>query len=597
MRRILAGFLIPALWVPTPAFAQAPAPVKPDLVALAGGRGAQVYNRTLTAREEGGRTVALLDARPADGGALIESVQLGEGVIEVDLRGKDVAQRSFLGIAFHFVDWTEYEAVYFRPFNFRAATPEQRSHAVQYIAHPANTWQKLRTERPGQFEKPIDPPPDPNAWFHARIVLTGSKVEVYVNGAAAPSLVVDDLGEAKSGGVALWAGNGSDGAFAALAITPTSPPGPPPASRQTIFDAARTGNLNRLRELVGADPGAVNARMLMGATPMHLAAAADQRPAVEYLISKGARINDEGRHCGTPLDLAYESGRPEAVAWLRSKGARFTPLAFDVSLLTPRAHRVRFPWGMMNNVVVFSSSEGAVVVDSGFSARAVDELKTVIGGFSPGGASPLAVRYVINSHLHGDHVAGNALAPDPAAVITAATLANPPAGLSIAPRAEPFRGRSGRTLPAGYTWRVGGMELLLIPRPGLHSDADLLVYSPRDSVVAMGDLLLSESVPALDDLTGYLAFLDDVLDVFPENTRFVSGHGRDLDAASVRAYRDDLQAMMAIVRTNLAAGRTAEQMVKEDLLKAFKPRYSLLAFLGVDTIISRAVSAIEREKR
>jgi Tol biopolymer transport system component len=47
-------------------------------------------------------------------------------------------------------------------------------------------------------------------------------VEVYVNGAAAPSLVVDDLGEASSGGVALWVGNGSDGAFADLTITATT---------------------------------------------------------------------------------------------------------------------------------------------------------------------------------------------------------------------------------------------------------------------------------------------------------------------------------------------------------------------------------------
>ena len=88
----------------------------------------------------------------------------------------------------------------------------------------------------------------------------------------------------------------------------------------------------------------------------------------------------------------------------------------------------------------------------------------------------------------------------------------------------------------------------------------------------MGDLLLSESVPAVDDIAGYLAFLDDVLDVFPENTEFVSGHGRDLSAAGVRAYRDALKAMVEIVRANVAAGRTADQMVKDDVLKAYKAR-------------------------
>lgn len=83
--------------------------------------------------------MARLDARAGDGGALLAGVALSEGVIDVDLRGKDVAQQSFLGIAFHVVDWTTYEAVYFRPFNFRSADAERRSHSVQYISHPADT--------------------------------------------------------------------------------------------------------------------------------------------------------------------------------------------------------------------------------------------------------------------------------------------------------------------------------------------------------------------------------------------------------------------------------------------------------------------------
>ena len=92
----------------------------------------------------------------------------------------------------------------------------------------------------------------------------------------------------------------------------------------------------------------------------------------------------------------------------------------------------------------------------------------------------------------------------------------------------------------------------------------------------MGDLLLSESVPAVDDIAGYLGFLDDVLDVFPEDATFISGHGRDLNTAGVRAYHDALKAMIEIVRSNLTAGRTADEMVKDDVLKAYKAPYSML---------------------
>jgi glyoxylase-like metal-dependent hydrolase (beta-lactamase superfamily II) len=157
-----------------------------------------------------------------------------------------------------------------------------------------------------------------------------------------------------------------------------------------------------------------------------------------------------------------------------------------------------------------------------------------------------------------------------------------------------MNGRSGRALPAPYTLRTGGEAIKLIPRPGLHSDADLIVYFPAERVVAMGDLLLSESVPAAGDIAGYLAFLDDVLDVFPEDATFISGHGRDLDAAGVRAYRDSLKAMIDIIRTQLSAGRTAEQMVKDDVLKDYKAKYSLLEFLSADTLVPRVITALQQ---
>ena len=96
-------------WSPADSRAQAPNAITPDLARLTDGRSGQVFNRALTAASEEGRTVARLDARAGDGGVILDGIQLSEGVIEVDLKGKDVAQQSFLGIAFHVVDWTTLE--------------------------------------------------------------------------------------------------------------------------------------------------------------------------------------------------------------------------------------------------------------------------------------------------------------------------------------------------------------------------------------------------------------------------------------------------------------------------------------------------------
>jgi len=569
-------------------WAQVPQPIEVDMARLSDARNARLFNRVLTVTREDGRAVVRLDSRAGDGSALVEGILLADGIIEVDLKGRDVAQQSFLGIAFHVVDTTTFDAVYFRPFNFRAATPEARSHAVQYVSHPAFTWQKLRAERTGQFEKAIEPPPAPDGWFRARIVLAGGRVEVYVNSAATPSLAVDDLGASKNGGVALFVGNNSDGAFANLRITPTSQPGPAPQSTQTIFQAAGSGNLPRVQAIVEGDAKAALARNESGLTPLHYAARFNQARVAEYLLEHGTDPNAVARHAGTPLDLAAEAGSADAARALEAKGGRLTPFRFEVTQLSPSIHRLAIPWGMMNNILVFAGSDGAVIVDTGFSKRGVDDLRKAIAGVAKG-----AVRYVISSHGHGDHVAGNAIAPSPDAIITAQVLASGADRFSMTRATEPLKGRAGRTLPAPYLWRFGGTDIRIIHRPGLHSADDLITWFPAERVVAMGDLLLSESMPALDDIAGYLAFLDDVLDVVPPDSLFVSGHGRDLTAEGVKAYRDTLAAMIGIIRTNLAAGRTPEQMVSDDVLREYKSQYGLLDFLVPNTLIPRAVKAIQ----
>ena len=86
---------------------------------------------------------------------------------------------------------------------------------MQYISQPTYTWRKLRTEHPGVYEKPVDPAPDPNGWFHVRVVVAGSQVSVFVEDATEPSLVVTRLSERTKGLVGFWS------ATAPAGISPT----------------------------------------------------------------------------------------------------------------------------------------------------------------------------------------------------------------------------------------------------------------------------------------------------------------------------------------------------------------------------------------
>ncbi len=145
-------------------------------------------------------------------------MDFSQGTVEFDVRGRDLLQQSFVGLAFHGQDDKTYEAVYFRPFNFRATDPVRRVHAVQYVALPGHPWQKLRTEHPDHYEAALSPAPDPDDWFHVRVEVAGGQVSIFVNGAASPALSVERLGPWTGGRLGLWVGNNSGGDFANLTI-------------------------------------------------------------------------------------------------------------------------------------------------------------------------------------------------------------------------------------------------------------------------------------------------------------------------------------------------------------------------------------------
>jgi len=180
----------------------------------------RIHNRAVSEAAADGKTILRFDERMGDGLAWLPDTQFSNGTIEFDVKGRDVLQRSFVGVAFHGLDEKAYDAIYFRPFNFRATDPTRRNHAVQYISHPAYTWQKLRAERPEEFENPVDPAPDPTGWVHVRIVVAHPKVSVFVDDAAAPCLEVQQLSDRKTGWIGFWVGNGSSGDFANLKVTP-----------------------------------------------------------------------------------------------------------------------------------------------------------------------------------------------------------------------------------------------------------------------------------------------------------------------------------------------------------------------------------------
>lgn len=214
------SMVLPALFLCMAEGAQAKQDIRPDLAGIAAEDGWTLYNRGATTESEGGHTIVKFDGRPGSGAAWLDDFEFENGTIEVRIRGANNPGQSFVGVAFRGVDDEIYDAIYFRPFNFVADNELSRSHSVQYVSHPDNTWRRLREEHTDVYENPLIAPPNPDEFFKARIVFNKPEIRVYVEDDTEPSLVVHELTDRVGGRIGLWMGNNSDGSFADLVIRP-----------------------------------------------------------------------------------------------------------------------------------------------------------------------------------------------------------------------------------------------------------------------------------------------------------------------------------------------------------------------------------------
>ena len=192
-----------------------------DLHKLANTNGIEVYNRSLGLINEESHLSISLSKDLGEGIAWIKGVEFSEGIIEFVVRGENVKQHSFVGLAFHARDNDTFDAIYLRPFQFLEPDKVLRSHGIQYISLPDFTWRILREKFPDKYEHEVIPAPDPNDWVHVRITIKGSVITTYINGNPEPSLVVEKLTALTIGGVGFYVADTSGGDFANLTITKT----------------------------------------------------------------------------------------------------------------------------------------------------------------------------------------------------------------------------------------------------------------------------------------------------------------------------------------------------------------------------------------
>jgi hypothetical protein len=154
--------------------------------------------------------------------AILTHSDFENGVIETEIAGDQRPDapgdmRGFVGIAFR-IHGSKFECFFIRPTNGRADDQLRRNHSTQYISHPDYPWYRLREESPGVYESYTDLVP--GEWTKIKIVVSGVRARLYVNGAEQPCLIVNDLklGETR-GQIALWIGSGTVAHFSDVIIS------------------------------------------------------------------------------------------------------------------------------------------------------------------------------------------------------------------------------------------------------------------------------------------------------------------------------------------------------------------------------------------
>ncbi len=208
--------------------------------------------------------------------------------------------------------------------------------------------------------------------------------------------------------------------------------------------------------------------------------------------------------------------------------------------------------GSGGNVSARVTSEGIILIDDKFE-RNYDEIVSKIGS-----VTDQPVKYVINTHHHGDHTGGNANFSAIAQVIAHTNV-----------RANILRNEQAGPPSIVYTDQasvhLGGVEARAIHLGRGHTDGDSVVYFPDLRVVHTGDLFITDGGPLIDyanggDSTEWLDTLDRIAEIDADT--FVSGHGEVATKAELREFRRNLQMTQQRTREAIRNGATKENLAE-----------------------------------
>ncbi|WP_206483810.1 MBL fold metallo-hydrolase [Thalassotalea sp. G2M2-11] len=238
----------------------------------------------------------------------------------------------------------------------------------------------------------------------------------------------------------------------------------------------------------------------------------------------------------------------------------------DVEIKTTAvAGNVYMLTGAGGNIGVLATEAGLLLVDDQFQPLA-KKIEAAMQGINNN-----QLKYIVNTHYHGDHTGSNAFFSHKAPIF---------AHQNVRSRLQAEQDHQTAALPVvtydnGVTIYLQDEEVQLIHFPAGHTDGDTVVYFKQANVLHTGDLFFELGFPYIDldgggSVKGYLANVNQLLAMMPDDVAIIPGHGQLTDKAGYSAFAKMIDFSIKRVSKALAEGKSEQQILAAGIGEQYK---------------------------
>lgn len=220
--------------------------------------------------------------------------------------------------------------------------------------------------------------------------------------------------------------------------------------------------------------------------------------------------------------------------------------------------------GRGGNIGISVGTDGILMIDDQFanlSQKIMDAISKIDKG---------EIKFVVNTHYHGDHVGGNANFAKTAIILSHHNVRKRLAADKSDPAALPVI-----TFEDGVSIHFNGEEVKVIHWAGGHTDGDAVIFFPKSNVVHTGDQMFSGMFPFVDlsgggDVQKYMDNVAEILQKVPDDAKIIPGHGPLSTKDDLRKVHEMLVETTRFIRKKIDSGERLETIVAAGLPEKWK---------------------------